>query len=190
MADFVTDTTENIKPLTETTNETSNPDTTVPDNETPKNPRIITVQTTSLEENQNDPHSLFFKLLQFLESEDGQQFCYHHCESIAPEKPDNLHSQRSVSMVVNDFHFTVAKNLPVHIKTAVLNDNKSKGNNNFRGRGRGRGGYRNQNNANWVDYAQVRKHYNMQIMRNNYDVQDAKEHVAKQVFRYRKFERQ
>merc|ERR1711920_255100 len=136
MADFVTDTMENIKPLTETTDETPNPEITVPDNEiSPKNPRIITTQTTSLEENQTDVHSLFFKLLQFLESEDGQKHCYHHCESIAPEKLENLHSQRSVSMVVNDFHFTAAKNLPIHIKTAIINDNKSNNNNgNFRGR--------------------------------------------------------
>ena len=80
-------TTENIEE--ETSQETQ-------DSQDEKSKRIVDVQTTELEENQTDliKASLFGKVLEFLESEDGQKYCYHHCESVKPENPENLGAQR------------------------------------------------------------------------------------------------
>lgn len=159
-----------------------------------KSRRITTIQTVDLEENSTDAmkNTLFVKLLEFLESGEGSQFCYHHCESVTPENVENLAAQRYVAIVVNGYSFMACKNLPMHVKYA-MSANESRGSRGgrggFRGRGAGRGGRggrggSNGNASNWIDYNQVRKQFHMQVMRNKYTLDDAKDHVAKQVFRY------
>jgi len=160
-----------------------------------KSRRITTIQSVDLEENSADAmkNTLFVKLLEFLESEDGAQFCYHHCESVTPENVENLAAQRYVAIVVNGYSFMACKNLPMHVKYAMSANENGRGRGRghrgggrgglFRGRG-GKGGRTQGNASNWIDYNQVRKQFHMQVMRNKYTLEDAKDHVAKQVFRY------
>jgi len=164
------------------------------DSEEKSSSRITTIQSVDNEENSTDAmkSTLFVKLLEFLESEDGTQFCYHHCESVTPENAENLAAQRYVAIVVNGYSFMACKNLPMHVKYAMnANEQHGRGSRGrgglFRGRGGsrgGRGGGKNGNASNWIDYNQVRKQFHMQVMRNKYTLEDAKDHVAKQVFRY------